>query len=142
MSQSYMLLHLNCSQFVVPIVLGGLSKQDYEKLAPPDSFIHVDDFNTSLDLAKYVNFLNDNPQEYNKYQDWREKYSGMHQILLFLLQQKIHISVLNEHGYFGAPILHYCRLCEALNFNSLDGQVFKDLDSFWNTERDCRKTRY
>ena len=27
-------------------------------------------------------------------------------------------TVLNEHGYFGSPIRHYCRLCEALNYNS------------------------
>ena len=27
-------------------------------------------------------------------------------------------TVLNEHGYFGSPIRHYCRLCEALNYNN------------------------
>ena len=27
-------------------------------------------------------------------------------------------TALNEHGYFGATIRHYCRLCEALNYNT------------------------
>jgi hypothetical protein len=56
--------------------MGGLSKQDYQQMAPPGSFIHVEDFNSTLDLANYINYLNTNPQEYNKYHYWRDKYSG------------------------------------------------------------------
>ena len=35
-----------------------------------------------------------------------------------ILEWTFDFPALNEHGYFGAPIRHYCRLCEALNFNS------------------------
>ena len=62
--------------------MGGLSKQDYQQMAPPGSFIHVEDFNSTLELANYINYLDTNPQEYNKYHYWRDEYSGI--IILFL----------------------------------------------------------
>ena len=125
----------------MPIVLGGLSKGDYAKLAPPDSFIHVDDFNTTSDLAKYVNYLNTNPLEYNKYHAWRRKFSGDLFPVTFPFFYWLFL-VLNEHGYFGAPILHYCRLCEALNYNSREEKVYQDLGRFWSSGADCRSKHY
>lgn len=108
-------------KFSVPIVMGGLTKGDYAKLAPPDSFIHVDDFNTTSDLAKYINHLDTHPLEYNKYHAWRQQYT-----------------VLNEHGYYGAPTMHFCRLCEALKYNNREKKVY----SFWNYTTECRGTHY
>ena len=85
-----------------------------------------------------MKYLLENPKEYNKLHAWRSKYAGtLHsfksvhtQILarfVFFVQEAIFLkgkkdesnaTVLNEHGYFGSPIRHYCRLCEALNYNS------------------------
>ena len=31
---------------MIPVVNGGLSKEDYQSMVPPHSYIHVDDFNT------------------------------------------------------------------------------------------------
>ena len=56
------------------IALGGLSKQDYEKIAPPHSFIHVDDFSSALDLMKFLHQLSKNPEEYNSYFWWKSYY--------------------------------------------------------------------
>ena len=57
-------------------MLGGRKKLDYVKLAPPGSFIHVDDFSTPKDLAKHLSHLDGNPEEYNKYHLWRKAFLG------------------------------------------------------------------
>jgi len=38
----------------VPVVLGGKSREDYEKIAPPNSFIHVNDFSSVKDLGVFL----------------------------------------------------------------------------------------
>ena len=40
------------SFFQVPVVMGP-PKQSYERMAPPNSYIHIQDFPTAKDLAKY-----------------------------------------------------------------------------------------
>ena len=56
----------------VPIVAGP-PREDYEAVAPKDSFIHVDDFDTLDKLAERINYLIDpaNNEEYMKYHAWR-----------------------------------------------------------------------
>ena len=105
----------------VPIVWGA-KKRDYEKLLPPRSFIFVEDFDSVKDLAAYLKFLDATPSEYEKYHTWRNSYH-----------------VLNEHGYFGSPIHYYCRICEALNFNSEERKVISRLDQFWGVKEHCIK---
>lgn len=58
------------SNFAVPIVMGP-NRSDYEKVAPPNSFIHVDDFNSPKDLARYLHELNSDDELYGKYLRWR-----------------------------------------------------------------------
>lgn len=103
----------------VPVVMGA-PKSDYEKLCPPNSFIHVDDFDSPADLARYLSFLLNNDTAYNSFFEWKRKYK-----------------VLNEHGYFGSPSLHLCRMCEALNRGTSTPKIYTDLTSFWNAETDC-----
>jgi len=66
--------------------------------------------------------MGETPEEYNKYHEWR-----------------FHFTALNEHGYFGAPIRHYCRLCEALNYNSKEEKLYEDLTVSWSRFSSCRK---
>lgn len=106
---------------VVPVVMGG-SKADYERLCPPKSFIHVEDFESPKDLAQYLTDLNADDVAYNAFFEWKKEYK-----------------VLNEHGYFGSPSLHLCRICEKLNEPNRLPKVYNDLNSFWNAKRDCRK---
>ncbi|XP_043914583.1 4-galactosyl-N-acetylglucosaminide 3-alpha-L-fucosyltransferase FUT5-like [Protopterus annectens] len=57
----------------VPVVLGP-SRENYEKFIPPDSFIHVEDFNTAEQLAKYLEKLDKDDKEYMKYFSWQKHF--------------------------------------------------------------------
>ncbi|XP_076804674.1 4-galactosyl-N-acetylglucosaminide 3-alpha-L-fucosyltransferase 9-like [Clavelina lepadiformis] len=56
---------------VVPIVWGP-TKEDILSVAPLDSFIFAEDFESPAELAKYLKFLDENDEEYRKYFKWRE----------------------------------------------------------------------
>ncbi|KAK2143840.1 hypothetical protein LSH36_808g00122 [Paralvinella palmiformis] len=49
----------------------GASKDDYKKVAPPGSFIHVDDFTSPQQLAKYLDYLISNNTAYLEYFAWK-----------------------------------------------------------------------
>ncbi|XP_071854612.1 glycoprotein 3-alpha-L-fucosyltransferase A-like [Apostichopus japonicus] len=59
------------SKNIVPIVY-GTTRKDYEKVAPPHSFIHVSDFKNMTDLAEYIKYLDQNDTAYNEYFDWKK----------------------------------------------------------------------
>ncbi|NXV81403.1 FUT5 fucosyltransferase, partial [Atlantisia rogersi] len=59
------------SSGTVPIVLGP-PRENYERFLPPDSFIHVDDFDTAEDLAQYLWELSEDPERYQSYFQWRK----------------------------------------------------------------------
>lgn len=56
---------------LVPIVYGAF-KEDYVRRAPPDSFIHLDDFSTMQDFVDYINLLDRNDTLYAKYFEWKK----------------------------------------------------------------------
>ena len=49
---------------LVPVVLGGAN---YDKIAPPHSFINAMDFSSPNDLAEYLKYLISNSTAYNEY---------------------------------------------------------------------------
>lgn len=106
-------------KYAVPIIMGA-SLEDCQRLLPPGSYLHVDNFHSAKALVTYLRYLDDNNEYYLKYHEWRDSYT-----------------VLNEHGYFGSASKHYCRVCQALNYNSNTTKVYKKLHDFWNMERDC-----
>lgn len=55
---------------VVPIVYGA-PKEDYEKVLPPHSFIHVEDFKSFKELADFLLYLDKNNEKYNEYFRWK-----------------------------------------------------------------------
>lgn len=59
---------------VVPVVLGP-SRATYEALAPPGSFIHVADFQTTADLAAYLRHVAADRQVYEKYFQWHRTHT-------------------------------------------------------------------
>lgn len=59
---------------VVPIALGGLSVDEYERLLPPDSFLHVYNFTNIEALGKYLQKLLTDDEAYNRYHQWRGEY--------------------------------------------------------------------
>ena len=95
---------------MLPVALGGLSKQDYEKIAPPHSFIHVDDFSSPMDLMKFLDKLSKNPKEYNSYFWWKSYYD---------------VSLLANSK---------CKLCNILNSEKdvTPPKKYSDFTGYWN----------
>ncbi|XP_008934176.1 PREDICTED: alpha-(1,3)-fucosyltransferase 6-like [Merops nubicus] len=58
------------SSGTVPVVLGP-SRENYERFLPPDSFIHINDFASPEDLARYLRGLSEDPERYRRYFQWR-----------------------------------------------------------------------
>lgn len=56
---------------VVPIVVGA-SYDQYLKIAPPHSFIHVDQFESLQDLSSHLQFLAGDENQYLAYFNWRK----------------------------------------------------------------------
>ena len=56
---------------LVPIVMGA-RREEYAAVAPPHSFIHVDDFDSPSQLAEYLHLLDNNQHLYNRYFLWKE----------------------------------------------------------------------
>ncbi|XP_076289265.1 4-galactosyl-N-acetylglucosaminide 3-alpha-L-fucosyltransferase 9 [Lasioglossum baleicum] len=106
-------------KLAIPIIM-GTSKKDCERLLPPHSFLHVSDFANPATLVNYVRYLDRHDEQYLEYHEWRKYYK-----------------VINEHGYFGSMSRHYCRVCEALHYNSNTSKVYENIQSFWNRNRDC-----
>lgn len=57
----------------VPIVR-GLPKHKYQAVAPPNSFIHADDFDSPASLARHLRWLAASGDRYAKYHEWRRAY--------------------------------------------------------------------
>ncbi|KAJ8986193.1 hypothetical protein NQ317_005667 [Molorchus minor] len=102
----------------IPIVM-GTDKQNYEKLLPPDSYINIEDFASPAVLAQFIYRLNATG-EFKEYYKWKNNFE-----------------VLNEHGYFKSESFHYCRICQALNYNDRQQKTYYKLEDFWDVKKDC-----
>ncbi|XP_026785144.3 alpha-(1,3)-fucosyltransferase 7 [Pangasianodon hypophthalmus] len=58
----------------VPVVLGP-PRSHYEAVAPPHSFIHVDDFDSIATLARFLKELAGDAKLYKSYFSWHENYT-------------------------------------------------------------------
>ncbi|KAF2905188.1 hypothetical protein ILUMI_00965, partial [Ignelater luminosus] len=116
----------NCDEFIteqvwwyaysknaIPIVMGG-SKKYYEQLLPPHSYINTEKFARPRDLVNYIVYLNNTPSDILQYFVWKK-----------------YFKVVNEHGYFHTASQHYCRACEALNYNNKDEKTIHDMEDYW-----------
>ena len=108
----------------VPIVMGP-NRTWYEKNLPPQSYIHVDDFNSPEELGSYLEDLDSHDSKYLKYLHWRRFHK------------------LSCHQQKG------CQLCSMLlknRYNSDSGGLNKtkkelvipDFQSFWK-RASCQK---
>jgi len=62
---------------LVPVVMGP-GRDSYLRVAPPDSFIHVDDFPGPEQLAAYLFTLMHDPPSYANYFAWRGRFKVQH----------------------------------------------------------------
>ncbi|XP_039274113.1 4-galactosyl-N-acetylglucosaminide 3-alpha-L-fucosyltransferase FUT6-like [Styela clava] len=81
---------------IVPVVWGP-TKADVEAVAPPNSFIHSDDFKSPEDLVVYLKYLSNNHTAYMKYHEWRKA--------------EIDVSIPEEDIAKGHEA-SFCRLCK------------------------------
>ncbi|KAH3882516.1 hypothetical protein DPMN_006456 [Dreissena polymorpha] len=96
---------------VIPIVMGG-APEDYARASPPHSFIHVDDFQSPEELAKYLRMLDENDDLYNAYFRWKGTGSFI-------------------NTFF------WCRICAMLHDTSRASNVYRDLEKWWRGPEVC-----
>ena len=101
---------------MIPVVMGGLSKKDYEKIAPRHSYIHVDDFPSPEDLMKRLHEISKDPLLYNSYFWWRSYYNAI---------------VLYNYPWSHSWRVPGCHLCEVLNSGHITRNKYDDFTSFW-----------
>lgn len=106
------MLWISFSHGIVPVVMGP-PREDYERRVPPNSFIHVDDFNSPEALAAYLRLVGNDPHLYNKYFEWRRHW------------------VLIDTNY-------YCRLCAMLHSN-IPNMWYEDVDDWYRHPELCVK---
>ncbi|ODM96982.1 Alpha-(1,3)-fucosyltransferase C [Orchesella cincta] len=74
---------------LVPIVYGGA---DYNNIAPPNSFINVENFESPKELANFLKKLDKNQGKYRKYRkyfQWRKTFNVVHGDAWCTLCQKV-----------------------------------------------------
>ena len=98
---------------ILPIVMGP-SIQDYEAVAPPKSFIHVDSFDSPEDLAKFLHILDRDDDLYNEYFAWKQ--------LGDFIDTKF-----------------FCRVCSMLHYSTHteERQVIEDITWWWSGPDTC-----
>lgn len=104
----------------------GARPEDYAAVAPPHSYIHVDEFASPQQLAEYLHKLDNDPDLYNSYFLWK-----------------------NTGKFLNTKF--WCRLCSLIHGvddvagrdgNSEDGgknMAYKDMRAWWHGPGICVK---
>lgn len=95
---------------ILPIVMGP-PREDYLRVAPPHSFIHVNEFVSPKELADYLHLLDSNDTLYNQYFEWKS--SG---------------ELINAR--------FWCRLCAMLH-SPLNPKSYGDIQKWWSGPGIC-----
>ena len=90
----------------------GARPEDYRVAAPPESYIHVDDFESPQELAKYLQEVGSNPDLYNSYFRWKGT------------------------GEF-INTKFWCRLCAMVHYAQDHSLVYKDPHKWWHGPGIC-----
>lgn len=110
---------LNSANHQIPVVVGGLSIAEYDKIAPPESFIHIYNFTSVDHLGEYLQELMTNDDAYNRYHHWRQDYHVVERL----------------DATKGAT----CGLCKAANKpESLRAGQYVQFADEWNDPSNCR----
>lgn len=105
-------LFLNALRYdVIPVVMGA-HPADYARAAPPGSFIHVEEFNSTKALADYLLKLDGDDDMYNSYFRWKDA------------------------GQF-LDTKFWCRICSMLWDPDKPRISVPDLDNWWRGGQTC-----
>ena len=111
---------------ILPVAMGGLSKKDYEKILPPHSYIHVDDFSSPMELMIFLEKLSKDPKEYNSYFWWKSHYD---MCCIFKGPSLLHVTEMSASIASDSK----CTLCEVLNSeNYISLNNYKDFTKYWH----------
>ena len=97
----------------------GARKEDYAAVAPPNSYIHVEDFRSAKELAQYLIKLDQNDDLYNQYFLWKNT------------------------GYF-LNTKYWCRLCAMAHGTNdfVTPHYYDDVEQWWRNNDTCVKDRW
>ena len=104
---------------LVPIALGP-SIKTYKEHLPPNSFIHVENFTSPVELVKYIKYLDSNSEAYSRHHDWREQYT-----------------VIYRKHTENITFLWVCDICKKINGPLTP--TYKNISQWWTPEVQCRK---
>ena len=104
---------------IVPVVMGA-SLKDFKQMAPPHSFIHVDEFKSPRLLARQLKLLDKNDNLYNEYFRWKTKGRVTIEVDQDLRKSQF-----------------WCRLCTLLHEPEIPTKTLWNLDKWWNTDTQC-----
>ena len=96
---------------LIPVVYGG---SNYEKIAPPHSYINALDFENPEELANYLKYLMSNTTAYFEYFKWTNDFT--------VLQDQNRV---------------FCQICEALNEKPLKHNFYQDIKKWWRDQGNC-----
>lgn len=98
----------------------GASIEEYKSVAPPNSFIHVDQFSSPRQLAEYLHYLDKNHTAFNEYFIWQNKWKVL--------------------SFPGRPECDFCLLANALP--SLKPSWYSDINSWFDKSCQERKLKW
>lgn len=105
------------NNIIVPVIFNGA---EMKRFLPPKSYVNVENFATLKDLAEYLKYLTQNPDEYSKFFWWKKHYN------------------VKPDGS-----LQLCQICEKVNqFDSgrRRRQIYDDIFE-WFYGNECRKSK-
>ncbi|CEF60548.1 Glycosyl transferase, family 10-containing protein [Strongyloides ratti] len=100
---------------IIPIVL---KRSIIENYAPPNSFIAIDDFKNTQQLANYLKDLMNDKEKYISYFDWMKEYK-----VIFLDGQ--------NHDIAERP-WGFCQFCRILHSNNKNFTRMQNFNEWWN----------
>ncbi|CAG5077064.1 Oidioi.mRNA.OKI2018_I69.PAR.g8623.t1.cds [Oikopleura dioica] len=114
----------------VPVVFGP-HYDDVKQIAPPNSFIHAEQFEEAADLVFYLDYLDKNDNAYMEYHDWRslrpERIKPLHE----------------SHFTLSRDEYDYCRICRLIRAKRAAkiNRWYQSVMRFWrfDVHRGCKQ---
>ncbi len=99
----------------VPVVI---SYPDIHHVAPPNSYINVQDFKSPRHLAEYLKYLDQNDKEYLQYYEWKKRY--------------------RIYGVGSLTTGTFCQVCNFLHSTVKEPQIVADIHEWFYSDSDCK----